>query len=441
MGALARSPGPRPALLAGALALAAVAAGLVAVRSPLLILGASVAAVAFVAGLELCIGVGALAGAGFIPFLSADMKVGVLPVWLLGWGVAIVLMLVAAGIRELSGRPRHRLPVSAVLVGVVTLFGYTLVRMAGGSPFSLPSTAAPYVIGPAVALATAVWLLYPETLTGLRRALPLVGVVVGLWCVAYILAASGRCSVCLHYLASDSQRPGLLGPTSRIYAPGMFGILLLAFAAATAALRRPAWKLWGAAAALLFAVLVLEAFRGQYAGMLAGLALLVAWRLRWSSPTGRIAIVVLVVVAGVALASSPIGARGISAVTELQQQSGNGQYRLNLINDQRPLWSLFGTSVIPSTRYLTISYDLGISNSIVILGFLGAGLQLLVLFAGVRRGWRNETAVGLALAATFVAVLVTRISIAYIEQGGTAGLYGAAFGVAMTLPAPARNGP
>lgn len=440
MGAFARSPRIRPTLLAGVLVLAAAGVGLVAAQSPLLILGAAVGAVAVVAGLELCISAGALAGAGLMPFLSADMKVAGLPLWVVGWGFALALMLLAAGTRELSGRPRHRLPVGALLLAMVALLAYTLIRLAGGAPFSLPTTSAPYVLGPTVALGTAVWLLYPETLAGLRRALPFVAVVVALWCVAYILAASGRCSACLQYVASDSQRPGLLGPTSRVYAPAMFGILLLAFAAGAAALRGPSWKLWGAGAVLLFAVLVLEAFRGQYAGVLAGLALLVGWKVRWSSPAGRFAILALVVLAGIVLISSPIGARGLSAVHELRTQSGNGQYRLDLINDQRRLWSLFGTSVIQSTRYLTISYDLGISNSVVILGFLGAGLQLVVLAAAVRRGWQNGSAVGLALAATFLAVLVTRVSIAYIEQGGTAVVYGAAFGFAMALPPPVRTG-
>lgn len=430
----------RPVAALGPVVLLALATGLVVGRAPmlpLLALGAFAAVV--LVGVELCIAGAWLASFGLFPFIDADLRVNGLPLWLAGFGVAALLMVAACGIRQLQGKPSHPVPSSALLGGVLALLGYTIVRLAAGSPFSVPTLALPFLLLPIAAVVTPLWLSHPSTLAGLRRAAPFVLGALGVWALALVLGSTGRCSACLQVVSSTSARDGLLGAGSRLFVSGGGAFVVVVLVAVAVALRRPSQA--AVLAALLgLAVIALQASRAQYGGVLAALALLVAWRARWSSQSARIAIAVLTVLAMVAILSSPVGERGLSAVSDLQQHAGNAGYRLDLLQRQQPYWSLLGSSVSPATLQAGIDYDLGGPNSVVVLGWVGTALQVVVLALGVLRGLRSRTTLGAGLAAVCLCVLLTRISLPYLEAGESAAAFGLALGALVALPGARPRG-
>jgi hypothetical protein len=170
--------------------------------------------------------------------------------------------------------------------------------------------------------------------------------------------------------------------------------------------------------------------------VLAAIALLLAWRIRWSTTGGRIAIVALSAVALVLLVSSPVGERGLSAVSDFKARSGNVGYRFDLLEAQQQHWSVFGTSVTAASNNSGIDYDLGIPNTIIVLGWVGAALQVAVLLFTILRGLRAQTAAGAAVGAVCLAVLTTRVSLPFIESGASAALYGLVVGFALALYTP-----
>jgi hypothetical protein len=444
--AFRRPIGPRPGngqvrsgLAVLGVAALAVVAGLATARSPTLAVAtaatASVALIAITVGPEACIGLAGLASFGLLPFLSADRYVGGQPLWVVGFVAAAALMLATWAAREIVGEPSHRLQRSPLLALVLALFAYTLLRLAAGTPLAIPTLSLPFVLFPAAALVCALWLSHPAAIAGLRRALPILAGIVGLWAIAHVFAATGHCSACLRVVSSTSERPGLLGPASRIYSSGQGALLALTLVATASAFARPR-RLTVVASLVGLTVIVLQSSRAQYGGVLAAIALLLAWRIRWSTPGRRVAIVALSAVAFAFLISSPVGERGLTAVSDLKAKSGNVGYRFGLLDVQRQHWSVFGTSVSAATVNAGIDYDLGIPNTIVVLGWVGAALQVAVLLFGILRGLRARTAAGAAVAAVCLAVLTTRVSLPFIESGESAAVYGLIVGFALALYTP-----
>ncbi len=385
-------------------------------------------------GIESLIVLAWLGAFGLLPFVDPKLALpGGLPLWLVAFAVACALMLGAWAAREVGGGRNLRMEPSALLVGTVALLGYSLARLVTGAPFAVPSLSLPFLTFPVSALVAFLWLSQPQALTGLRRTWPLVVVLLLAWCAMYVLGSAGGCGVCQHYVGSGLQSSNVLGGTTRLFTDGQNALLALLLVGVGLLLRRPT-LLVGAFVAIGLLALGLQASRAQYGGILAGFVLLLAWRLRWSSPAARAAIVGLAVLALVALISSPVGARGLSAVSELQSNSGNGGYRLGLVAEQRQHYSLWGDAVDSSSLNGQINYDLGIPNTVVVLGWVGAGLQLLIVALAALRGLGARSLAGATIAAVALLLLVTRFSLPLLEGYSSAPAFGILLGFALALP-------
>lgn len=440
MSALAHRPHPlrggRPSrrlLLIPGLLLGAVALGLAVPHLPLAALGLfPIAGLAAFLGIESLIVLAWLAAFGLLPFVEVERVVAGFPVYILGFVVASGLMLAAWVGRELSSRPTHRLEPSLLFGLTFVVLAYSLARLITGSPTTIPSLSLPFVSFPIAALLAALWLSHGEAVAGLRRVWPLVLALLVMWSVMYSLGSAGGCGVCQRFVGSGLQSNDVLGSTTRLFTSGQNALLGLVLVGVALLMYRPTVAR-GALVALALAAVALQASRAQYGGVLAGVAVLLAWRLRWSSPGARLLIVGLGVLALAALISSPVGHRGLSAVTELQQGSGNGGYRLGLLSEQRQHYSTFGEAVSESSLDGQINYDLGIPNTIVVLGWVGAALQLALVALAAVRGLRAGTLAGATLAAIMVLVLVTRFSLPLLEGYYSAPAFGLAVGFAIAL--------
>lgn len=375
-----------------------------------------------------------LAVFGLLPFVDTDRVLpGGLPLWFVGFILGCGLMLAAWGSRELRSRPAHRVEPGALLYLTVVVFAYSLARLAVGDPFITPSLSFPFLTFPVAALVGALWLSHVEALAGLRRSWPLVVGLLLVWSLMYSLGSANGCGVCQRFVSSGLLSHDVLGSTTRLFTSGQNALLALLLLGVALLLRRPT-AARGALVLLALIAVALQASRAQYGGVLAGLAVLLAWRLRWSAPLTRFVIVGLAGITLVLLISSPVGHRGLSAVTELQQGSGNGGYRLGLISEQRQHYSVWGESVTSSSLNGQINYDLGIPNTIVVLGWVGAALQVTLLGLATVRGLRAGTLAGVTIAAMLVLVLVSRFSLPLLEGYYSAPAFGLAVGFAIALP-------
>lgn len=429
-----------PLAIGLAVAICSLVAGVAVTHLPVLaLLVVPLIGLALWMGSEILIVLAWLASFGLVPFVTPEQPLGSrLTLWLVMFCVACALMLFAWAGRELAGRPSHRIAVTPLLALTFVLLAYTLARLSSGSPASVPSLAAPFVMFPVAALVTALWLSHPEAVAGLKRTWPVVLALMLVWCGSYVLGSAGSCSVCRRLVGTGLEATDVLGSSTRLFTDGQNALLALVVVGIALALHRftPARA---ALVALGLAAIALQASRAQYAGILAAAALLVAWRARWSSPGARIAIVGLAALAVVALVSSPVGARGLSAVSEVRQGAGNGGYRLELVAQQREHWSAFGTSV-SLAQVGQVNFDLGIPNTIVVLGWVGAVLEVGVILLAVLRGLRTRSMAGWIVAAGGVLLLVTRFSLPLLESYYSAAAFGLLIGLAIALPAPLRRG-
>lgn len=430
---LHRRAGPGLLILGGALV--ALAAGLVVPHLPAALLFAGpVVALGLVRGVESLIVLAWLAAAGLVPFVQTDQFIaGGLPIWLLATSAGLGLMLAAWGSRELARCPVHRIPSSVPLALAGVLLVYTLARLLTGQPLAFPSLSLPFVAFPLTTLVGALWLSHPEAAAGLRRAWPVVAGLLIAWSVMYVLGSATGCGLCQHFVGTGLQTSIAFGGTTRLFTSGQnaqIGLLLLGVALLLL-------RFTPARAVLVVVCLVavgLESSRAQYGGVLAGLAVLLVWRLGASGPVARVVIGCVVALALIALVSSPIGQRGLSAVTELKQNGGNAGYRLDLVAEQRPQFSVFGQAVTPASLNGQVNYDLGITNTVVVLGWVGAGLQLALLLLALLRGLRARTLAGMIVASIMLLVLVSRLTLPLLEGSSSAPVYGLAVAFALSLP-------
>jgi hypothetical protein len=431
---------PPAALLVGAAALLSLVAA-VAVRDlpPAVVLGVPVVGALALTGIETLIVIVWLTCFGLMPFVDASRTVGSVPIYVLTFVVGCGLMVLAWGMRRIAARPAVRLRMTPVLAVVLVLLLYTFLRLADGRPQDVPSLSAPFLMFPVAAVVGVLWIQHPDALQGVRKVLPFIYVVLLIWCVAYVAGATGHCAGCETLVRANSARQGLLGGASRLFTDGQNTMLAFLLAAVAVSLRRRSWAailLAGVAAAAV----ALQASRAQYAGILVGVVVLLWWRFRFSTTRGRIFLVVLAAVALVLLITSPVGQRGLSAFSDLSQRSGNGGYRLGLLSTQAQHFSVFGTSVDISSLNLGINFDLGISNTVIVLGWVGAALQVIVIALAFWAGARTGGMVGMTIAAIAAMLLATRFSLPLIEGGPSAAAYGLVVGLAAALPRRAPPG-
>jgi hypothetical protein len=427
------------AVLGGSIVLGLVVAAATAeLPLPVVAAGAAVVAGVGLLGPELIIALALLAAAGLIPFVDNEAFVlpGIRAYFFFFW-VAVVTMLASWGARSIARRPSWPLRPNAVLIAMVVGLAYVGLVMVASDPLAQPTLAAPFVEFPVTALATYLWLSHDDAMEGLKRVLPLVVAVVAAWALAYMGAAltAGGCDACVTAVSSGHSNVGLLGPGSRIYAPGqnsMLGLVLVAFGQA---LRRQTPLTLGLATLGLVCV-ALQSSRAQYFGVAAGMGVLIAWKLR-ASQIGVRALLAAATVAGVvALLSSPVGARALTAYEDVSTGTGTGGYRIALVEKASENWSVLGSGVSSTTLGLGVNEDLGLSNTFIVVGFVGGALQLAVLLLAFLRGLRARSLAGATIASIFLMLLVTRASLPLMELGHSAVTYGAAVGFAAWLGIP-----
>jgi hypothetical protein len=412
-------------------------------------LPAVAAAAALVAGLvllgpEVVIALALLAAAGLVPFVdTTDALFSDVRAYFFFFWVAVLTMLASWSARVLAGRRSWPIQANTLLIAVLVELGYVGLVMAASDPLAQPKLAAPFVEFPLIAVATYLWLSHVDAIDGVKRALPLVVAIATAWAVAYMGAAvtAGGCGHCTAAVSSHLSGEGLLGPGSRVYTGGQNSLLALVLVAFGQALRRQTPLTLGLAT-LGLACVAFQGSRAQYFGVIAGMVVLIAWKLRGSTVAGRVFLVAATLAAFVAILNSPVGERALTAYEDVNTRTGTGGYRISLAEEASDNWSLFGAGVTTRTLDLGVSEDLGLSNTFIVVGFVGGALQLAVLLLAFVRGLRARTLAGATIASIFLMVLVTRASLPLMELGHSAITYGAAVGLAAWLAVPSpRHAP
>ena len=419
-----------------------VAAATVELPLPAVAGGAALVAGVVLLGPELVIALALLAAAGLLPFLNTSESLfGDVRAYFFFFCVAVLTMLATWAARLLAGRRSWAIQPNALLIAVLVLLGYVGLVMAATDPLAQPTLTAPFVEFPLMAVATYLWLSHDAAIEGLKRVLPLVVAIVTAWAVAYMGAAltSSGCGPCVTAVGSDHSAGGLLGPESRVYAPGQNSLLALVLVAFGQALRRQT-PLTVGLATLGLACVAFQGSRAQYFGVIAGMVVLIAWKLRASGVGARVFLVIATLAAFVAILNSPVGERALTAYEDLSTGTGTGGYRLTLVEKASDNYSLLGAGITTRTIGLGVSQDLGLSNTIIVVGFVGAALQLAVLLLAFVRGLRARTLAGATIASIFLLLLVTRASLPLLELGHSPITYGAAVGFAawLAVPSPRR---
>lgn len=413
---------------AGGVALFAALAATVALSSPLPLLGLLALAFALVlVGPEVCISVALLLGCGLAPFVSPmQVAAGGIPYWLLGFGLAAGLIVAVAVARWLAGEPVALMQPSVLLWLALALLVYSVARLAQSSPMDAPSIAAPFVALPLGALLTFVWLMHDRALEGLQKAMPVVIAIVLAWTVMYILGAAGF-GIGQRWVGTVNTNTGLLGGGSRLYTWGQEAQLGFVLLATARAMYRPSW-LWIALSTLGVLSVLLQNSRAQQVAVFGGLVVLLIWRLYHVRAATKLLLLLLAALAVYAVLASSVGEHIVSGYQGLREGSGTGGYRLGLLDQIQANWSLLGTGVSYASLDLGYNQDLGVPNTILLIGFAGAALQLALLGTGVVRALLARTALGVSLAAVLVMVLLARPSLPFLETGTGAVAYGVALG-------------
>jgi hypothetical protein len=394
--------------------------------------GVAVAAGVVLLGPELLIAVSLLGAAGLLPFVDPTHSVGPdVKGYFIFFSIAVATMLLTWGARAMAGRPGFALKPNLLLAVLLGNVAYLGLVMAASDPLAQPTLSAPFAEFSVMAVATYLWLSHEDAIEGIKRVLPFVVAIVVFWTIAYVVGAAG-CGGCRDAVSSNLFNEGLLGADSRLHTPGQNSLLALVLVAFGQALRRPA-PLTVSLAALGLLCISLQASRAQYFGIAAGMVVLIAWRLRESRASGKLVLGVLAVAGFLALASSPVGEHALTGYEDLRAGTGTAGYRLGLIDRASDNWSLLGKGVTDETLDLGVDFDLGISNTFIVLGFAGGALQLALLALAVIWGLRARTPAGATIAAIFVMVLVTRPNLPLMELGHSAVTYGAAIGFAAWL--------
>lgn len=426
---------PRPAELALLAAIACLALALAAtmVKMPLLaVAGVGALGLAAALGMEAVITVCLLGACGLLPFLDPNEFItGDVKAYALLFLIGIGAMLVTYSTRVLTRKPRWPLPTNALSIGLLVLLAYIVLVALASEPKEVPAMATPFFIVPLAALATLVWLSHDDALAGLRRALPLIVVIVAAWALAYDLGAAG-CGPCRDYVSADLTNDGLLGPGSRLYTAGQnsfLGLFLVSFAYA---LWRPSPLSIGLTV-LGVATIALQASRAQYIAVGVGMVVLLIWKFGQLRPNGRLVLIVVAALGVVALLNSPVGSRATSAFSELQQGTGTGTERLQRVEATKDDWIPLGQGFSNRTVELGYDIDLGLPNTLLVLGYVGALIQLALLGFGIWRGIAARTLAGVTAAAILLMVLVARPTLPLLEYGHSAVFYGAVLGFAAAL--------
>ncbi len=418
---------------------ASLVAAALLIKSPLI----AVAAVALLIlcttlGIEALIALSFLGATGLLPFVTPDDAVaGEIKIYAFFFLIAFGTMIGAYLVRDIGGKRSWPLPVNLVSIAVVFLLSYVLIVGLSSNPKEVPALAVPFMIFPLSAVGVILWSSHEDAFEGIKRVLPLVVVIVVVWALAYNAGAAG-CGPCRSWVSTGVTNDGLLGPGSRLYTAGQntfLGLYLAAFAYMLARPRPLSFSL----VALGAVTIALQGSRAQYIAVIAGMALLLIWKFSQLKVGGRLALIAISGLALLALLNSPVGQKAISAYTETSKGTGTGTERLALIERTSEAWNTFGQGFSAKTLEIGFSVDLGLPNTLLVLGYVGAALQLLLIGLAIWRGVSARTLVGMTIAAIMLMVLVCRASLPLVEYGHAAVMYGAVVGLAAVLPVVHRK--
>ena len=417
--------------------------GAAVTRSPLtglIVLGGATLGLTWIAlGAESVVTLALLTAVGLVPYVEpAQLLFGTVPLWAVALLAAAGVTLATWAVRQ-RGEPEHaetpRAGLSVTLALVLVVLAYTVVRLLASEPTqALDTTGRILAFSPAAVLGYAMF-SQPRVREGFMRAVPLLVAMLVLWGVSYAAAATGQCDACTAIVQSGSEREGLVGDASRLYTSGQDALSAFAVIALALALARPSVATLGLAALGILNIAV-QATRAQYLAFACAALVLLAWRFRTSRPSGRVVLALGTAAAFVAIATSPVAERALSGYQELRDSSGNAGYRLRLLDQTSESWSLFGQGVGTdlSATAADFNFDLGLPNTILALGLVGAALQLAVLVAAIGRGVRAGGLAGMSLAAVLTLVLVGRPSLPVLEYGPSGVAYGLVVGAICALP-------
>lgn len=401
---------------------------------PLLLLGGIVGFVLL--GPEVCICLCVLASLGLMPFLdSVDVGPSRLPYWLISFGLAAMIMLGGFAARSLS-RARLAPTQPGLLLWLLIFFAaYTLLQMEQSDPMSAPSIATPFIAFPLAGLVTFVWLLHDRPVATMQRLMPLVIALIAVWALMYVFGSAG-CSVCRSYVGTYQSNHGLLPGNSRLYTWGQEPFLGLVVLAAARTFKRPS-KLWVSLTLLGIVVVLLQDSRAQEIALAGALLVLLTWQFIHVPLVTRVAMVALLAIVVYVVVTSPVGQHIVTGVQGLSNGSGTGGYRVQIASQYSKYWTFLGGGITLPNLGLGYNVDLGIPNTILVLGFLGAAIQVLLLLVAVARGLFTRSTVGIAFAAVIVMVLLARPTLPFLETGPGAVAYGMTLGAIAALYLPA----
>src|SRR4051812_26804012 len=192
-------------------------------------------------GAEMCIGILLLAAVGCVPFVNAEDVAGGLPIWLVAASVAVGLMLLTLITRVIARAPAWPVQPSVLGLAILVMLAYVLERLSASSPFDIPSLTANIAAFAVMAPITWFWFAHVAAVEGLRRALPVMAILISVWCLLWIAGSVGACSQCQVLVGSTQQAGGVAG-TLRLYASGesAAGVMVL-FALAWLVWRPSLW--------------------------------------------------------------------------------------------------------------------------------------------------------------------------------------------------------
>lgn len=438
MAALRTFRGP-DAVALGIAVCASFVTALLLIKSPLVAIGiAALLILCCTLGIEALIALSFLGATGLLPFVAPNSPVaGDIKIYAFCFLIAFGTMLGTYLVRDIGGKRSWPLPINLLSIAVVFLLSYVTVVALSSNPAEVPALATPFLIFPLMAIATVLWGSHEDALDGLRRMLPLIIVIVVAWALAYNAGAAG-CGPCRSWVSTGVTNDGLLGPGSRLYTSGQnsfLALFLIAFAYMLARPRALSFSLVGLGALTI----AMQGSRAQYIAVGAGIVVLLIWKFGQMRVGGRLALIVISALVALAIINSPVGEKAISAYTETSKGTGTGTERLALVERTSEAWTFFGQGFSTKTLDIGFSVDLGLPNTLLVLGYLGAALQLIVIGLGIWRGFSARTLAGMTVAAILLMVLVCRPSLPLIEYGHSAVMYGMVVGVAAAIPLAKRR--
>ena len=142
--------------------------------------------------------------------------------------------------------------------------------------------------------------------------------------------------------------------------------------AAARTFRQPS-KLWVSLILLGIACVLLQDSRAEELALAGSLLVLLVWKFIHVPGVTRVAMAALLGIAVYVAVTSPVGQHIVTGVQGLSNGSGTGGYRVQIAQEYSRYWTFLGGGITLQNLDLGYNVDLGIPNTILVLGFLEPG--------------------------------------------------------------------